>query len=152
MLCFGLRRSLYVVRGSSMEPSLFDGDVLLVRRPVRQLRRGDVVVVNVSDMSKGRWQVKRVVGLPEDFVSFECGLLFINGEHHPESYLGGLPADIGARSRSWAVGLDECMVLGDNRAHSTDSRDWGPIPLAHITGVAAIRLWPLKAGRPLLFR
>ena len=137
---------LYVVRGSSMEPSLFDGDVLLVTGRRRQLRRGDIVVVNSPDGTDVGWHAKRVVGLAGDRVSFECGLLYINGEHHPEPYLGGLPADVGLRSRSWLVGRDECIVLGDNRAHSTDSRSFGPIPVTRLAGVLTIRLWPLGRG------
>ena len=135
-----------------MEPSLSDGDVLLVRRLRRRPRRGDVVVVNLSGATDSRWQVKRVVGVAGDRVSFECGLLYVNDLHHPESYLGGLPADLGMRKRSWLVGPDECMVFGDNRAHSTDSREWGPISMASITGVAVIRLWPLTSRRPFRLR
>ena len=149
LLRFDLRHSLYVVRGSSMKPLLFDGDVLLVRRLSRQPQRGDVVIASPSGRSNAAWQVKRVVGLPEDLVSFECGLLYINGEHHSEPYLFGLPADLGATSRSWRVGPDQCVVLGDNRAHSTDSRDFGPIPLTSLAGIAVIRLWPIGARRPL---
>ena len=135
-----------------MEPSLFDGDVLLVRRLQREPIRGDVVVVNASGAADEGWQVKRVIGLAGDRVSFKCGLLHVNGLHHPEPYLGGLPADLGTESKSWQVGRDECVVLGDNRAHSTDSRDWGPISLTRLAGVAAIRVWPLQRGRGLLVR
>ena len=152
MLSLDLRPLMYIVRGSSMEPSLFDGDVLLVRRPRRVPRRGDVVVVNPSGATDSGWQVKRVVGLAGETISFEDGLLYINGLHRPEPYLGGLPADPGIRSRSWLVGTDECMVLGDNRAHSTDSRDWGPIPLARLIGLAVVRLWPLISRRPIRLR
>ena len=147
MLRFGLRNSLYVVRGASMEPSFFDGDLLLVARPRRRLRRGDVVIVRIPDDADAGWQVKRIVGLAGDRVSFECGLLHINGSHHPESYLGGLPADLGARSRSWRVESGECMVMGDNRAHSSDSRESGPVPLTSLTGLVVMRLWPIGRGR-----
>ena len=69
MLYLGLRPLMYVVRGASMEPSLFEGDVLLVTRLVRHLRRGDVVILCTTVDTGMRWQVKRVVGLPEDRVS-----------------------------------------------------------------------------------
>lgn len=147
MLRFGLRNSLYVVRGASMEPSFFDGDVLLVAGPRRDLRRGEVVIVRIPDSSGAGWQVKRIVGLAGDRVSFECGLLYINGLHYPEPYLGGLPADLGARSRSWHVRSGECMVMGDNRVHSSDSRESGPVPLTSLTGVVVMRLWPIGRGR-----
>lgn len=148
----GLRLLLYVVRGASMEPSLFDGDVLLVTGRRRQLRRGDVVIVNSPGGTDTGQHVKRVVGLTGDRVSFECGLLYVNGEHLPEPYLGGLPADIGLKSRSWLVGRDECVVLGDNRAHSTDSRDFGPIPVTRLAGVLIVKLWPPGTGRPRRIR
>ncbi len=152
MLRFEPRHSLYVVRGSSMKPSLLDGDILVVRKLNRKLRRGDVVVVDLPSSSDTRWQVKRVVGLPDDQVSFEDGLLHVNGKHLREPYLFGLPADLGANSRSWRVGPDECMVLGDNRAHSTDSREFGPVPLASLAGIAVVRLWPLIGRRPIRLR
>ena len=148
MLYLGLRPTLYLVRGPSMEPSLFDGDVLLVTSPRRSPRRGDVAIVGAPTGMDVGWQVKRVVGLPGDHVSFECGLLYVNGAHHPEPYLGGLPADVGLASRSWQVGSDECVVLGDNRARSTDSRDFGPIPMTRLAGLAVVRLWPFyRKGR-----
>ena len=147
-----MRHSLYVVRGSSMEPSLLDGDVLLVRSLNRALHRGDVVIVELPNSSETRWQIKRVVGLPDDQVSFEDGLLRINGEHHQEPYLFGLPADLETTSRSWTVGSEECIVLGDNRAHSTDSREFGPVPLTNLTGIAVVRLWPLTNQRPVRLR
>ncbi len=134
-----------------MEPSLLDGDVLLVRRPSRQLRRGDVVVADLPHSSDRSWQIKRTVGLPGDHVSFDDGLLYINGEHHREPYLFGLPSDLGTASRSWLVGSGECIVLGDNRAYSTDSREFGPIPLTRLAGIAVARLWPLTSRRPVRF-
>ena len=152
MLDWSLRPLMYVVRGSSMEPSLSDGDVLLVTRLRREPQRGDVVILNPPGEPGSGWQVKRIVGLPGDRVSLECGLLHINGLHHPEPYLGGLPADPGTRTRSWLVGTDECMVFGDNRAHSMDSRDWGPVPLARLTGVSVVRMWPLIRKRPARLR
>ena len=148
MLNLGLWPLLYVVRGSSMEPSLLNGDVLLVTRWRRQLRRGDIVIVDSPDGTDIGWQVKRVVGLPGDVVSFECGLMYVNGDHHPESYLAGLPADVGLESRAWQTGSDEFIALGDNRAHSTDSRHYGPIALNRVVGIALLRAWPLGGGRP----
>ncbi len=135
-----------------MEPTLLDGDVLLVNRLRERPQRGDIVVFNPSGTLDGGWQVKRVIGIEGDSVSFECGLLYLNGLHHAEQYLGGLPADPGTGSRSWHVAPGECMVLGDNRAHSTDSRAWGPIPMTQIAGVASIRLWPISSRRPVRLR
>lgn len=90
-----------------------------------------------------QWSVKRVVGLPGESLTFEDGLLFINGTHHGEPYLRGLPAYLGLGSMSFEVG-DRCyFLLGDNRAHSDDSRSFGSIGDACIAGIVACRLWPL---------
>ena len=45
------------------------------------------------------------------------------------------------------VGEDEYYVLGDNRAHSTDSRGYGPVLRSEIVGVVRARLWPLVRWR-----
>ena len=60
----------------------------------------------------------------------------------PEPYLAGLPAAIGLEERSWRVGRDEYFVMGDNRAHSTDSRDFGPVSAEMVLSVVWLRWWP----------
>jgi signal peptidase I len=46
--------------------------------------------------------------------------------------------------RETVLGPDEYFVLGDNRLHSNDSRNWGPVPLENIVGRAWIGYWPLS--------
>ncbi len=125
-----------------MEPSLYDGDLLLVAPPRRALRRGRMVVIDTPCENGLRWQVKRIVGLPGDRLAFEDGLLFINGAPHTEPYLQGLPAYLGLDSASFNIGDRHYFVMGDNRAHSVDSRSFGPIEASLIAGVVAARLWP----------
>lgn len=126
-----------------MEPSLYDGDLLLVRKPRRALRRGRMVIIDTPIESVSRWQVKRIVGLPGDSLAFEDGLLFINGAPHPEPYLRGLPAYLGLDRISIDVGEGHYFVLGDNRSHSTDSRAYGAIEASRISGLVTGRLWPI---------
>ena len=126
-----------------MEPSLYDGDLILVRKPRSAPRRGRIVVIDAPRENGPRWQVKRVVGLPGDTVTFDDGLLFINGAPRPEPYLGGLPAYLGLDRMNFVVGDDRYFVLGDNRAHSDDSRAFGPIAANRIAGIFVARLWPL---------
>lgn len=125
-----------------MEPSLHDGDLLLVAPPRRALRRGRIVVIETPCENGPRWQVKRVIGLPGDSLVFDDGLLFINGAPHTEPYLQGLPAYLGLDSASFDIGDRHYFVMGDNRAHSVDSRSFGPIGASLIAGVVAARLWP----------
>ena len=133
---------LFRLRGASMEPSLYDGDLLLAVKRRGAPRRDRIVIIGMPDGAGPLWQVKRVVGLPGESLLFEDGLLFINGTPHREPYLRGLPAYLGLESASFDVGDDEYFVLGDNRAHSVDSRSFGPIDSALILGVVAARLWP----------
>ena len=125
-----------------MEPSLYDSDLLLVTPSRRAPRRGRMVIIDTPRESSPRWQVKRVVGLPGENLRFEDGMLFINGTPHREPYLQGLPAYLGLDSASFDIGDRHYFVMGDNRAHSVDSRSFGPIDAALIVGFVAARLWP----------
>ena len=129
-----------------MSPALRDGDLLLVNRGLSAPRRGSVVLLNGGKRTGGKFQVKRVVGLPGERIVFEDGLLEIDGVRHSEPYLGGMPATLGTDRLTCEVGEDECYVLGDNRAHSTDSRHYGPALRSEVVGVVRVRLWPVVRG------
>jgi signal peptidase I len=118
------------------------------------VRRGDrIVFVNPNERDQS--YVKRVVALPGDTVEVRGGDLFVNGvglAQLPGSaenvrvevngdarypIVVGAPADDSRPTR--ASGLVQvpnghCFVLGDNRNHSIDSRDVGPVPLADVVG------------------
>ena len=127
-----------------MEPALRDGDLTLVAKRRRRLARGRVAVVRAPSAGAGGMmiQAKRVVGLPGERVEMRDGSLFIDGAHHPEPYLGGLPANVGLAAAAWTLGADEYFVMGDNRAHSADSRRYGPIRADDIIGAVVARIWP----------
>ena len=71
----------------------------------------------------------------------------INDRPLDEDYLGGLPAVIGLDDETWNLGDGEFFLLGDNRAHSTDSRQLGPSRLDDIVGTVWFRYWPLHKLR-----
>ena len=133
-----------------MEPGFLPGDLLLVARAAyvdTQPARGDVVVVDEPGVGAGRL-LKRLVGLPGETVTFDEGLLLLDGERLDESYLNGLPAVVGLDYAQWVLGRDEYFILGDNRAHSTDSREFGPVHARGILGKAWLRCWPAsRVGR-----
>ena len=140
---------LYIVRGYSMTPTFSPGDRLLVHRtPSRAFRiaRGELVVVR-DDPDGERLHLKRVIGLPRESISQSEGVLLVNGRRLDEDYLGGLPAVIGLDDITWNLGDDEFFLLGDNRAHSTDSRQLGPAKLDNIEGTVRCRFWPLHKLR-----
>ena len=147
MLLVAGRVSLFIVRGVSMSPTFRDGDLVLVTRGFSAPMRGSVVLLNMRQATGPQFQVKRLVGLPGERIAFEDGLLHIDGVHHSEPYLGGMPATVGTDRLTRDVGEDEYYVLGDNRAHSTDSRRYGPVLRSEIVGVVRTRLWPLVRWR-----
>ena len=140
---------LYVVRGYSMTPTFSPGDRLIVspnQGRSYSFTRGDVVVVR--DGADGdRRHLKRVIGLPRECVRQSDGTLLINDQPLDEDYLGGLPAVIGLEDEIWNLGDDEFFLLGDNRAHSTDSRQLGPSKLDDFVGIVRFRYWPLNKLR-----
>ena len=137
---------IYKVRGESMRPTLHPGDRLLVDPQTYAgtvPRRGDIVVIQ-GQAKTGDRHLKRVVGLPGEAVTISEGMLFIDDEHLVEPYLKGLPASMGLKNQSWSLGEGEYFALGDNRAHSTDSREYGPIKRELLLGKAWFRVWPIS--------
>ena len=135
---------IYVVKGTSMEPSFEAGCWLLVSRKAylkRTPARGDVAIMR-DPRDHGRSYVKRVVGLPGEEVRLRDGTCFINGERLPEPYLGGLPAFLGTDEKRWRLSDKQYFLMGDNRARSNDSRDFGPVGPELIVGRAWFRCWP----------
>ena len=136
------RRWLFpvAVAGESMTPAFEAGDYVLVRRGVPP--RGDdatglVVCVRGPE---NRLLLKRIVGIPGD--SLRIGAqVFVGGPPLLEPYVRGeAPAESFRGVR--LLHDDEYVVLGDHRAASTDSRDFGPVRREQIEGVAWLRYWP----------
>ena len=142
------------VSGSSMEPTLSDGDNLIVDKISYRLHdpeRFDIVVFPYRDSDV--FYIKRVIGLPGETVRIdEEGNIYINGEILEENY--GLETidsrHIGRAIEEVKLGKDEYFVMGDNRNNSKDSRfeEVGNIKRSEIDGKAVFRIWPLsKIGR-----
>lgn len=95
--------------------------------------------------------IKRVIGLPGEYVEIKNGAVYINGEKLQENYLGeGVVTDLlqGNRDQNYFTNFtvpDNCVfALGDNRTGSTDCRAFGCIPLEKIEGTVAFRFWPFS--------
>jgi signal peptidase I len=133
----------------SMEPSLHDGEWIMVRRQhqstaelARSIDRGDVLVFRAPH--KGRpLVVKRIIGLPGETIEAHDGPIAIDNSTTlvekwlPESERQAITID--------RVHLedDEVFVLGDNRDVSLDSRAFGPVKLDDVAGTVMVRFWPL---------
>ena len=136
----------FIVRGTSMEPNFVEGERLLVHPRLSPTVRNTVVVVEEPG-KPDRKLLKRVVGVPGEYVEFKEGTVWMDDEYLPELYLNGLPAVLGLAGGSWDLGCDELFVMGDNRAHSTDSREFGPLNIDDVVGVVVYRYWPIMRWR-----
>lgn len=136
-----VNRSLRDVEGDSMQPTLDPGDRLLVR-PVGPLppRRGDLVVVR-DPRRPDRATVKRVVGLPGERIELRSGRLSIDGVTHIEPYAHQRCGDVAC-----FVPGGHVYVLGDNRARSTDSRTYGPVPVGLLDAVVVATVRPVRSS------
>jgi len=133
----------YVVDGQSMEPNLHTGQFLIVSRLAYKFgtpQRGDIIVFDFPGNPSDDY-VKRIIGLPGDKVTIENGHVFVNGTMLEEPYL---PSDMLTTPAEglWEVPGDSYFVMGDNRAHSSDSRSWGMLQYDKIIGKAWISYWP----------
>jgi signal peptidase I len=134
----------FSVPSSSMEPTLVPGDHLLVFRYVtRHPNRGDVVVF---DDGAGTAYVKRVIGVAGDSVLFSEGRVYVNGVGLDEdAYTRGGTAPDGSVH---VVPRDHVFLLGDNRDLSSDSREFGFVPMRSVVGRARLVYLSISPGRP----
>lgn len=135
----------FLVQGSSMEPSLSEGQRLLVDKLTYRWRspeRGEIIVFNYPADPRRKF-IKRVIGLPGDEVMIVGHRLILNGEPLSEPYIRG---PIFSSFGPMTVPDGHVFVLGDNRNNSDDSRfpDVGPIAFDEIVGVARVVYWPLQ--------
>lgn len=134
-----------VVHGPSMEPSLFYDERVVVEKVTYRLQdphRGDVVVIEVPGQAEPL--IKRVVGLPGDWIAVRGGKVFIDETCLDEPWTDRVG---GPDYPEMEVPEGHIFVLGDNRAHSNDSRSFGPVAVDQIIGRAWVIYWPLdEAG------
>jgi signal peptidase I len=131
------------IEGFSMEPTLHEGQFLIVNKLVYQLdqnqpNRGDIVVFEYP-RAPDRDFIKRVIGLPGEKVEVRQGRVYINDKPLEEPFIASQPA------YSWGprvVSEEEYFVLGDNRNNSSDSHTWGFLPRKNIIGKAWLSYWP----------
>lgn len=140
------------VDGSSMEPTLTNGDNLIVDKLSYRFRdpeRFDIIVFPYKHKPK-TYYIKRIIGLPGETVQIdEQGNIYINGEILSESYGREIirPENVGLAAEPIVLGEDEYFVMGDNRNNSTDSRfaQVGNIKREDIIGRAWVRIWPFSS-------
>lgn len=147
LLLFIYLFSPYKVTGSSMSPVLNNGDKVLVTNSflTGDIGRFDIVVTKPSSTNR-RKLIKRVIGLPGEFIEIRNGDVIINNKLLTESFLRE-KGDVIFRSvnmRLEHIPHDHYFLLGDHRVKSSDSRNFGPLHRNNIMGKTLIRYWPLK--------
>lgn len=152
VLIFSLRLFVFqpfLVEGQSMEPNLHNRQYLIVDRLFYQwrggLRRGQVVVFHPPTHPEQSY-IKRVIGLPGDKVNITDGQIYINGVKLSESYLEESKTFVSQNltgNLEQILAANQYFVMGDNRSHSSDSREWGVLPQENIIGRAGIVLFPI---------
>ena len=159
----------FKVDGSSMDPTLVNGQYLLVNRlvylriemdrfssivpfwqaeedsvryAIHPPERGEVIVFEFPDSIPSNSKkdfVKRVIGLPGETIEVKDGVPFVDGVVLEEPYLTTKDRSNG---RKVELGAGEYYVIGDNRAHSNDSRSWGAVPEENLRGKVWMIYWP----------
>ncbi len=135
----------FQVDGHSMDPNLQHGQYLMVDKISYRLpfdisppQRGDVIVF-VPPTQLNKDFVKRIIGLPGDTVEMVNGDVFVNGERLPNSFGAQLDK---TSMPMLTVPQDSFFVLGDNRANSNDSRNWGVLSKEAVIGKVWLSYFP----------
>ena len=137
----------FVVDGSSMVPSFHDRDYLIVNKfdyRFQAPQRGDVIVFKSPTIPNTNF-IKRIIGLPGETVKIENNQVSVNGKVLSEPYINkedGTEDSLQIAPIDRTLASNEYWVMGDNRDHSSDSRDWGPLQKSAIIGKVWITVFP----------
>jgi|SRR3989344_3591498 len=138
----------HLVKGSSMEPNFHNGDYILTEKVSYKFRgpqRGEVIVFKAPNRPDADY-IKRIIGLPGEKIKVIEGIIYVNGQKLPEQYepinFQTFSGRFLQEGQEFTVPENQYFVFGDNRSHSSDSREFGPVDKDFIIGRALIRYWP----------
>lgn len=134
-----------MVDGTSMVPTLVDNQILILYKLSKNYNRFDIVVIDHEVRGKEEKLVKRVIGLPGEYVEYKDSKLYINKKEVKEDF-------IDVETEDWSLaklGYLEIpegyyFVVGDNRGDSSDSRILGLIHEKEIKGKIKFSLFPFS--------
>jgi signal peptidase I len=137
----------FIVDGQSMEPNFQNNDYLITEKVsfhFSEPRRGETVILRPPDNPTVNY-LKRIIGIPGDTVSIKKGDVYVNAKKIDEPYIDGQKT-LTVKNEDLTVTLkqDEYFVMGDNRNHSRDSREIGPVPRHNLVSHVWIRLFPFN--------
>lgn len=133
------------IEGTSMDPNLVNGDIVLLTKTTKFDR---------SELCGFYWNnkllIKRVIGIPGDWIEIDTdGTVYLNGEKLNEPYAGQLAVGECDLEFPFQVPQEQYFVLGDMRESSIDSRNTliGCVAKDQILGKVFFRIWPFKTIR-----
>lgn len=137
----------FIVDGQSMEPGFQNNDYLITEKVslhFKQPERGEMVILRPPD-NPGVNYLKRIIGVPGDTIDIKGGYVFVNDKKISEPYIDGQKT-VTPNNEELKITLkqNEFFAMGDNRNHSRDSREIGPIPKQNIVSHVWIRLFPFN--------
>ncbi len=133
------------IEGTSMEPTLYNGDIVLLMKTTR-FERGDLCGFTWNN----KLLIKRVIGVPGDWIEIDTdGTVYRNGEKLEEPYVQQKAFGECDLEFPFQVPAEQYFVVGDMRESSVDSRNSliGCIPKDQIVGKVFFRVWPFKSIR-----
>lgn len=131
------------IEGTSMEPTLHNGDIVLLMKTTR-FERGDLCGFTWNN----KLLIKRVIGVPGDWIEIDTdGTIYLNGEQLEEPYVTSKAFGECDLEFPFQVPQEQYFVVGDMRESSIDSRNTliGCIPKEQIVGKVFFRVWPFKS-------
>ncbi len=148
--------SSYIVEGSSMTPTLQDGNLLVINKiglQFSEIKRFDIIVFHANEQQD---YVKRVIGIPGDHISYQNGKLYVNDQLVEEPFLSAyqstfegnqLIEDFTLQDKTGVetVPDGQFFVIGDNRLGSYDSRRFGFISIDQVVGKVNLRYYPFNS-------
>lgn len=146
----------FIVDGGSMLPTYHNEEFLLVDKLsylIHPPRRGDVMIFklyeNKNNPYEGKHLIKRVIGLPGEHVVVNDGVTTIYNQANPKGFIIDEPFVTYKETHKnvdIVLGDNQYFMMGDNRAQSYDSRDWGPLNGENIKGQVLFRIYPFKVA------
>lgn len=130
------------IAGTSMEPTLYEGDIVILVKG-RSVDRGELCAFSYSN----KILIKRVIAVPGDYVNIDAdGTVYVNGEAIDEPYVTGKSLGECDVELPLQVPENQYFLMGDQRATSIDSRSTviGCVTEDQILGRLFLRIWPLR--------
>jgi signal peptidase I len=130
------------IKGASMSPNYVNGQIVLIDMfsyRINNPKRGDTIIFK-SPKNSNEQYIERVIGIPGDLLELRGNslTLYLNGKILTEPYLLESPETTPnihlQKNMEVKVPPYNYFVMGDNRLHSVDSRDWGYISKKDIVG------------------